>query len=189
MRRDHASDRRVARKEVILADDIAQLPRPQLVGKRARRRIFEERFALIAAWGAGARWAHRTLTAKSCPPRRMPNVHGPSPAIAAFNPSTDAIGLRLTLAMVSPCSSPRRSARLPGSALSTTTPLAAVGKPSSSASAGLRFATVAPAGGVPAASAVIWRGGISGNAVSTTSTETLSPFRHSVTGTGWPMGR
>src|SRR5215472_756805 len=162
MSRNHAPDRRVRRQQMILADDVAQLLRPEPVGKRPRCRILEKALALTTA--RIARRAHRTLTAKSCPPRRMPKVQGPWLAPkASFSSLTDATGARLTVAMISPGCSPTRSARLPLLALTTTTPRSVVASPSSSACAGLRLATVAPPSGVSVASAETWRDGVSGS--------------------------
>jgi hypothetical protein len=94
MRRDHAADRGFGAKEMILTDNVVQMLRSQLVREGTRRRIFEQTFALPGARGSRARRAHRTLTAKSWPPRLMPKVQGPWPAVSAFFRSlTVATGL------------------------------------------------------------------------------------------------
>src|SRR5262245_60833370 len=144
---EQARERAVGTEEMILAHDLAQAGRPQLVGERTRCVALEPRRREQARSPAlGARRRHPRSSTDTCwPPRRMvmlqrrlawPATRSRSRVLAIFALLTDTTR--------SPRWKPSRCADEPLTTSSITTPWVEGSSRRSSASAGERFDTLAP---------------------------------------------
>ena len=139
------------------------------VGERTRRPLLEQPGPAVRRTAPLSSHAH----AKSCPARRMPKVHGPAHVAerAAELCDGQSTGWRLRLTMMSPCCSPSLDGeRVAVNLGDDDAPRRRERAPNSSACAGLRLATVAPASGSLRRSAVVCARRVSGGAASATST-------------------
>src|ERR1700760_2867574 len=146
-RLQHARQRAVGAKDMVLADDIGELVRTQAIGQRTRRVLLhpcrgKER-------GAGFAWSFRahppSVTLICWPPRTSVMRHSREVALVAFSRSEVFATLVLfTARMMSPFWKPTLAA-VESSAISvTTTPSVSASRCSSSATAGEMLETLAP---------------------------------------------
>jgi hypothetical protein len=102
-RREHAGERTVGSEQMVLADDVGELGRAQLVGERARRVLLEARGLEKVGPAARARVHPRNSALIRCPPRRIVTFQVRVDAPAARSRSrVFAIGCSFTLTITSP---------------------------------------------------------------------------------------
>src|SRR6185437_4147375 len=169
MLRHHAADGALRSEQVILPHHLGELLRPELVGERSRGLVLEKAHAQPRTGGVFRSLSSRfTVTTQG--------------ARVAFSSSrswaTLSTGRSLSAMMMSPASSPSCSAMPPSARSVMMTPRAVLSRPSSSANAGLRLATVAPDSGLRPPMRSGSRGGTSGGVTTVAVTSCWRTPRH-----------
>src|SRR5262249_45440901 len=144
-RRDHARERAIRPQQMILADDLGEALRAQLVGERARGALLGA--CRLQQIGRAATGCAPPLhaTGRWLPPRTMVMRHTRALALVTRSRSRVLpIFSLFTDSTTSPVRKPTPAAVEPSCTSTITTPSALAGSRNSSATAGDRLATLAP---------------------------------------------